>query len=103
MTNDHKECGKRKIKSQQNIVKLYGIFWGGCLHALQSEAMSDTKYNDMYENYKNNCPLNKLNLLCVVVDSEIIKFYSAFHTLKAFYMIRHQSGEMVTNYFDRFK
>ena len=56
----------------------------------------------MAENYDIFWLINKLRLLCAGVDSHINKFYSAFHTLKAFYVIRQQSGERVMKYFDRF-
>ena len=57
----------------------------------------------MAENYNIVWLMNKLKFLCAGVDSHIYKFYSAFHTLKDFYMIRQQSGDTVTKYFDRFK
>ena len=47
--------------------------------------------------------MNKLKLLCAGVDSYMNNFYSAFHTLKDFYKIRQNSGEMVTKYFDCYK
>ena len=47
--------------------------------------------------------MNKLKLLCGGVDSHINKMFSAFHTLKDFYMTRQQSGDTVTKYFERFK
>ena len=65
--------------------------------------MSDTKYEDMAENYNMFWLMNKLKFLCAGVDSHINKFYSAFHTHKDFYTIRQQSGETATKYFDRFK
>ena len=73
------------------------------MHDLQYEVMSDTKYEDMAENYNMFWLMNKLKFLCAGVDSHINKFYSEFHTLKAFCMIRKQSGDTVTKYFDRFK
>ena len=84
------------------MIKLYGIIWGKCSHALQSEAMINTKYEDMPDKYKCFWLMNKLKLLCAVVDSYINKCYSAFNTLKDFYMICQHIGETVTNYFDRF-
>ena len=73
------------------------------MHSLQSEAMSDTEYEDMYEIYNIFCLTNKLKLLSAGVDSHINKIYSAFHTLKDLYMISQQNGETVRKYFDRFK
>ena len=73
------------------------------MNALHYEAMNNTKYEDMDENYNNVCIMNKMKFLCEGVDSHINTFYSSFHTHKAFYMIRKQSGETVTNYFDCFK
>ena len=70
---------------------------------MQSEAMSNTKYEDMDENYNIFWIMNKPKLLCAGVDSHGNKFYSAFNTLKDFYMMRQQSGETVTKYFDRLK
>ena len=58
------------------------------MHALKSETMSDTKYEGMDENYNIFWIINKLKLLCAVDESHINKFYSAFHTLKNFHMIR---------------
>ena len=57
----------------------------------------------MADNYNIVWLMNKLKLLCSVIDSHINKVYFTFHTLKDFYMIRQQSGEMVTKYFDNFK
>ena len=102
LTEDQKECGKRKSQSQQNIVKLYGILGGQCSHTLQSEAMSDTKFEDVDENYDILWLVDKLKLLCAGVDSYICIVYYEFHTLKDFYTIHQQSGEMVTKYFDFF-
>ena len=51
VTDKQKECGKIKGQSQQNIVKLSIIVWGQRFQALQSEAMSDTKYEEMDETY----------------------------------------------------
>ena len=103
LNNKHKEFGKRKSQQQQNIVKLYGIVLGKFSLVLQYEAMIDTKYEDMAQNYKIVWLMNELKCLCAGVDSHIDKIYSAFHTLKDFYMIRQQSGEMVTKYFNSFK
>ena len=47
--------------------------------------------------------MNKLKFLCAGVYSHVNKFYYAFHTLKAFYMILHQSGETAKKSFDSFK
>ena len=47
--------------------------------------------------------MNKLKFLCAGIDSHIHIFYSEFHTLKYFYIIRQQSGETVKKYFDRFQ
>ena len=102
LIGDYKECGNIKRQLQQNIVKLYEHFWGKCLHALQSESMSNIKNEDFYETYHTVWLINKLKLLCGGVDSHINKLYSTFITLKDFYMIRQQSGEMVMNYFDCF-
>ena len=57
----------------------------------------------MAETYNIVWLVNKLKLYCAGVNSYIDKFYCAFHTLKAFYSISQQSGETVTNYFDRSK
>ena len=103
MTNEQKECVKIKRQSQQNIVKLYGIVWVQCSHTIQYESTSDTKYEDMSEIYNIVWIMKQLKLLCVGIDSYINKTYSTFHTLKDFYMIRQQSGETVTKYFDRLK
>ena len=73
------------------------------MHAIQSEAMIDTKYEEMAEIYNIFWLMNKLKFLCVGVDSHINNFYSKFHTLKGFYMILQQGGETVTKYFDCFK
>ena len=59
------------------------------MHALQSEAMSDTEYEDMAEIYNIVWITNKLKLLCAGFDSHINKVYSTFHTLKSFYVM-HQ-------------
>ena len=64
--------------------------------------MSNDIYEDMDENYNIFWLMNKLKLLCEGVDSHINKFFSAFHAFKAFHVIHKQSGETVTNYFDRF-
>ena len=64
--------------------------------------MRDTKYEDMAERYNIFWITNKLKLLCEGVGSHINKIYSAFHTLKDFYMIRQQSGDTATKYLDRF-
>ena len=79
------------------------MFCGKCPHAIQSEAMIDTKYEEMAEIYNIFCLMNKLKLLCAVFDSHINNFYSVFHTLNYFYMIRQQGGKTVTKYFDCFK
>ena len=47
--------------------------------------------------------MDKPEYLCADVDSHINKMYSAFHTLKDFYMIHQQSGETAKNYFDCLK
>ena len=103
MTDKHREYGKRKSQSQQNIVKLYGIVWVQCSHTIQYESTSDTKYEDMSEIYNIVWIMKQLKLLCVGVDSHINKIYSEFHTLKTSYMIRQQSDETMTKYFDRLK
>ena len=64
--------------------------------------MRDTRYEDMDEIYNIFWLINKMKILCMGVDSHINKCYSSFHTLKDFYMTHQQSGETVTNYFDRF-
>ena len=79
------------------------MFWGNVLQALQSEATRNTEYEERAETYNIVWLMDKLKFLCEGVDYHINKFYSAFHTLKAFYMILQQSGETVTKYFDRFK
>ena len=56
----------------------------------------------MAENYEIVWIIIRLKLLCAGVDSHINKFYSEFHTLKAFYMIHQQSGATERKYFDRF-
>ena len=62
LTDEKKKFEKRKRQSQQNIVKLYGIFGGGFPHVLQSEAMINTKDKDkdIVENYNIFWPMNKL-------------------------------------------
>ena len=60
LTDKQKECGKIKGQSQQNIVKLSIIVWGQRFQALQSEAMSDTKYEEMDETYNIVRLTNKL-------------------------------------------
>ena len=102
LTDKKKECRKIKRKLQQNIVKLCGIVWRQCLHYLQSEAMRDTKYEEISDIYNIVWTMNKMKLLCADVDCHMNKFYAAFHTLKDFYTIRQESGETVTKYFDRF-
>ena len=72
------------------------------MHALKSEAMRNIRYEDMADNYKVVWLMNDLKLMFVGVDSHINKFYSAFHTLKVFYMIRQNTGETVTKYSDHF-
>ena len=57
----------------------------------------------MAEKYEIVWIIIRLKLLCAGVDSHINKFYSEFHTLKAFCMIHQQSGATVRKYFDRFK
>ena len=54
------------------------------MHALQSEAMRDTNYEDMAENNNIVWLINKLKLLFAGVDYHINKFYYAFRTLKGF-------------------
>ena len=73
------------------------------MHALQAEATSDTKYEDMAEIYNIVWLINKLKFLRAGVDSHINKIYSTFHNLKDFYMIHQNSGDTVTNYSDHFK
>ena len=100
--NEKKAFGKIKRRLKQNSVNLYVIVWGNFSSALQSEAIDDIKYKNMAETYKVVWIINKLKLLCEVVESHINKFNSAFHTLKAFYIIRQHSGETAKKYFDRF-
>ena len=95
----------KKIKRQlkHNIVRIYGNVWGKCSPALQSESTSNIRYKDMAEILNIVWIMNKLKLICAGFDYHINKIYSTFHTLKSFYMMRQQSGETVTKYFDRFK
>ena len=73
------------------------------MHALQTESMSDTKYENKNETHNIFWIINKLKFLSAGVDSHINKICSVFHTLKDFYMIHQHSCETVTNYFERFK
>ena len=73
------------------------------MHTLQSEAMSDIKYEDMADIYLKKIIMNRMKWLYAGVDSYINKCYSVFFTLKDIYMMRQQIGETATNYFDHFK
>ena len=60
------------------------LFGGGCFHALNSEAMSNTEYEEMADIYKQNWLINKLKLLCVCVYSHINNFTPHFIPLSIF-------------------
>ena len=62
--------------------------------------MSNINYKNMADTYNIYWLMHKLSS---IFDSHTNKIYSAFHTLKDFYMICQNSGKTVVNYFDRFK
>ena len=64
--------------------------------------MSNDKYENMAETYNVVCLMNKMKFLCTGVGSHINKIDSGFIPSRL-YTILQQSGDTVTNYFDRFK
>ena len=88
---------------QQNQIKLWGVIWGQCSPALQTE----TKGNDDFivESTKYYCVWlpQKLKLAAAGIDRSVSPYQALVNSLTFFHTLRQQCDESIENYRRRFE
>ena len=88
---------------RQNKTKAYGVIWGQCSPALQSELMGETDYPSMSASFDCVWLLETLNLLSAGVDKNSNVYVSTFNAMKSFYSMRQSPTETMEMYHARFE
>ena len=87
----------------QNQIKLWGVIWGQCSPALQTEIKGNDDY--LGESSKYNCVwlLEKLKLAAAGVDRTVSPYQALVNSLTFFHTLRQQRDESIENYRRRFE
>jgi hypothetical protein len=93
----------RRAMLRQNKTKAYGVIWGQCSPALQSELMGEPKFKDKSASFDCIWLLETLNLLSAGVDKNSNVYMSTFHAMKGFYSMRQSPTETMEAYHSRFE
>ena len=100
---DMKVFAGQRLVVKQNKTKLYGVIWGQCTSALQSELMGDPAYKMKLTEFDCVWLLSTLKLLSAGMDKNSNTYVSTFHALKGFYSLRQTREETMEAYHRRFE
>ncbi len=100
---DMKVFAGQRLVLKQNKTKLYGVIWGQCTSALQSEMMGDLEYKAKSADFDCVWLLLTLKLLSAGMDKNSNTYVSTFHALKGFYTLRQSREESMEAYHRRFE
>jgi hypothetical protein len=102
-SEEMKVFAARRAMLRKNKTKVYGIIWGQCSPALQSELMGEQEYQAMSTSFKCIWLLETLHLFSAGVDKNSYVYMSTFHAMKRFYTIRQSPTETMETYHGRFE
>jgi hypothetical protein len=93
----------RRSVAKQNKTKLYGVIWGQCSPALQSELTGDTDFKEKSSVFDCIWVLQKIKLISAGLDKNTNVYISTFSALKSFYNCRQGKDESMETYHRRFE
>ena len=98
-----KMFANRRNVLQQNQIKLWGVIWGQCSPALQTEIKGNDDF--LEESNKYNCVwlLQKLKLAAAGIDRSVSSYQALVNSLTFFHTLRQQRDESIENYRRRFE
>jgi hypothetical protein len=93
----------RRAMLRQNKTKTYGVIWGQCSPALQSELMGEPTFKDKSASFDCIWLLETLNLLSAGMDKNSNVYMSTFHAMQVFYSMRQLPTKTMEAYHSRFE
>ena len=88
---------------RQNQIKLWGVVWGQCSSALQTEIKGDDDFIGALGKYNTVWLLSKLKLVATGIDKSVNPYQALVNSITFFHMLRQQRDESIENYRRRFE
>ena len=98
-----KMFASRKNILKQNQIKLWGVIWGQCSPALQTELKGNQDYMMELSKYNGVWLLSKLKLAVVGIDRSVSPYRALVNSLTFFHTLRQQRDESIETYRRRFE
>ena len=98
-----KMFASRKNMLRQNQIKLWGVVWGQCSPALQTEVKGDDGFVTALGKYNIVWLLTRLKLTAAGIDRSVSPYMALVNSITFFHTLRQQRDESIENYRRRFE